>query len=340
MMSASISDLVMPGRWRRTALSLSVVFVVLHPATPFLQGSVAHSQPIFQRQKTQRVRLYDFHSRQDPACEVELSVMNSASTTGRTFTTTKTNVCPNRRQLLVGGMGGIVVTHPNAAKAAASLMDTLFSSEAGRRRQLELCLVIVLRALCWVKFQSQLFDELSTLAMKNNNTTSNDQEDLFQRKKMLYLETRLGAKAILTGKVGPGSTGKIYTLATLQLPACLIDLEWHALQQQSSTSSKSSNKALATRVSDWRQSFTEALASVVEFDGLETLTDPSPRSSLTLSQYNDNKANFVRRTLKELVVPTGIELIHAFGSEPLQRSLYYMEQYYASEIPLDVALWL
>jgi hypothetical protein len=221
-----------------------------------------------------------------------------------------------RRQVLrvsiIGAISGAISITP-AANAAIGLT----MSNDSNRRQLELCLVALLRVLYWAESQSQALEAVFLQSDEGND----------ERCRKLYLETRLGAKAILTGKIGPGATGSTYTLATLQLPACLADLEWHA--SRSSTADRSYKQ----RVSELRRSFTEGLASVVEFDGLETLIDPSPRSSLTLSHYNPNKAVFVRRVLRELVLPVGNRLALSFGPEPLERSLAFTQQYYANEIP-------
>jgi len=77
----------------------------------------------------------------------------------------------------------------------------------------------------------------------------------------------------------------------------------------------------------------EALASIVEFDGLETTQDPSPRSSLTLGQFNDRKAKFVSRMLSERIVPLTQELIDYFGAETRAQCEAYVREYYRSELP-------
>jgi len=220
-----------------------------------------------------------------------------------------------------------MTTVPSAAAAALTAIATataasplpahaaLFSGP--EHRQLELCLVAVQRVVYWSQSQAD--------ALRRSSNSSDDEQQ--QRRKAKYLETRLGAKALLTGRVGPGATGRVYQLASLQLPGCLQDLEWHAAARKQSNTRSNSNV-----VADLRRNFSEGLASVVEFDGLETLLDPSPRSSLTLSAYNDNKAEYVRRALQELVVPSGQQLLRAWGPEPLERARGFVQQYYASEI--------
>ena len=212
-----------------------------------------------------------------------------------------------------------------AIAAAPSLPAHAALFSGPEPRQLELCLVAVQRVVYWSQSQADALRRTS-----NNNA---DDEQQKQRRKAKYLETRLGAKALLTGRVGGGPTGRVYMLASLQLPGCLQDLEWHAStaarkQQQPTSNNRSRNNAVA----DLRRTFSEGLASVVEFDGLETLLDPSPRSSLTLSAYNDGKAEYVRRALDELVVPSGQQLLRAFGPEPLERARGFVQQYYKSEI--------
>lgn len=224
--------------------------------------------------------------------------------------TPRSPITGRRRRLLGGLATAFALSRPQQSNAAIG-----FLTADQDRRQLELCLVAVLRVMYWAQLQA------NALLPDDTNKTADE-------RKKKYLEARLGAKAILTGKVGGGATGKVCTLATLQVPACLADLEWHANKQSSQFQS----------VSDLRRDFSEGLAAIVEFDGLETLIDPSPRSSLTLSQYNDNKAVFVRRALLELVLPAGNKLVRAFGPEPLQRSVNYIQQYYSSEIPVTTVV--
>jgi len=188
---------------------------------------------------------------------------------------------------------------------AASLLGSRQVSAAfpfqKERRQLELCLVVVQRVTFWAE----------SVAKKLQSAETIDQ------RKQSYLEARLGAKAILTGKIGGGAPGKVYSLAGTELPSCLQDLEYYGKSKQ---------------VAELRRDFFESLATLVEFDGLDTLTDPSPRSSLTLTQFNNDKAVFVQRMLLERVVPTGNSLVNSFPAESVQQSQAYIQQYYASEV--------
>jgi hypothetical protein len=191
------------------------------------------------------------------------------------------------------------------------------STNAADHRQLELCLVSVLRVLYWSQCQIEQIDD----SMVSVDTG----EGAINRQRALYLETRLGAKAALTGRIsGSGATRSVYTLTTLQLSGCLQDIEWYGARTDNFR--RNYVDALCT-------SFREGLASIVEFDGLDTLTDPSPRSALTISQYNVNKLKLIRRILNERIIPNGQKLVIAFGPEAYQRSNGYIMQYYSSELP-------
>jgi hypothetical protein len=181
-----------------------------------------------------------------------------------------------------------------------SSANALFGSKD--RRQLEVCLVSVLRVIYWAQFTATSLQEAETL----------------EQRKQRYIEARLGAKAVLTGKIGGGANGRVYALASVQLPGCLKDLQSYATSRQ---------------VADLQQDFYESLAAVVEFDGLETLQDASPRSTLTLQQYNRDKSIYVQRLLLERVIPVGEQLVNAFGPDVRQTCLSFIEKYYADEIP-------
>ena len=138
----------------------------------------------------------------------------------------------------------------------------------------------------------------------------------------------------MTGRIfSSGATNRVYILTTLQLPGCLQDLEWYSVQSPSKNTNSYSNRR--TSIGDLCTSFRESLASIVEFDGLDTLTDPSPRSSLTMSQFNIDKLKLIRRTLNERVIPDGQKLLLAFGPTAYQRANGYVQQYYSNEIPVQ-----
>jgi hypothetical protein len=181
-----------------------------------------------------------------------------------------------------------------------SSANALFGSR--EKRQLEVCIVSVLRVIYWAQFIASSLQQAETV----------------EQRKQRYIEARLGAKALLTGKVGGGANGRVYALASLQLPEVLHDLQSYATSRQ---------------VEDLRQDFYESIAAVVEFDGLETLQDASPRSTLTLQQYNRDKAIYVERLLLERVVPVGEKLVNSFGPDVRQTCLNFIQKYYADEIP-------
>jgi hypothetical protein len=173
------------------------------------------------------------------------------------------------------------------------------------RRQKELCIVNLLRLQYWAQ----------TIA------TSLEPSQDIERRKKAYLEARLGAKAIVAKKqkVGGGATGQVFLLISLGIKGCLDDLSFYAKDKR--------------KVDQLKDDLTEALASVVEFDGLETTQDPSPRSFLTLGQFNDQKAQFVRRMLSERIVPLTQELVDYFGAETRAQCEAYVREYYRSELP-------
>jgi len=181
--------------------------------------------------------------------------------------------------------------------------------EQGEHRQLELCLVSTLRVVYWAKSLSkEIVDE----------SLSSEQ------RKQKYVEARMGAKAIFTGGKGVASVSpRIYALASLQLLGCLEDLDYYA-----------TNKI---RVGNLRQDLREALANLVEFDGFDTLIDPSPRVALILAQYSESKATYVRRVLTERIIPAGEQIVQSFDASAVERSYSYLRMYYGSEMPSEAA---
>lgn len=170
------------------------------------------------------------------------------------------------------------------------------------RGQLDFCLVSLLRETYWAE------------SVVQDLKTTDDEE----RRKQVYLQARLGAKALVTGKVGGGASNRVYQLSTLQFRDCLADIAYYGKSRQ---------------VSDMTQDLLESIAAVVEFDGLETTTDPSPRSSLTLSMYNPKKATYVQRLLSERVIPISKQLFDSFDFDVRQRCLAYVASTYPNEEP-------
>jgi len=207
----------------------------------------------------------------------------------------------SRRTAFGQGMSGLAfgVLHldtvtPRRADAA------LFGGK--ERRQLDFCLVNLLRVTYWAE------------SLVESLTTTEDED----KRKQIYLEARLGAKALVTGKVGGGATNRVYQLSTLQFRGCLEDISYYGKSRQ---------------VSDSCQDLLESIAAVVEFDGLETTTDPSPRSSLTLSMYNPKKSTYVQRLLSERVIPVSKQLFNSFDPGIRQRCEAYVASTFPNEVP-------
>ena len=200
---------------------------------------------------------------------------------------------PTRRAVLSSIISGLAIGPTLDAQAALLWSNT-------DRRQLELCIVTILRVSYWAE---------TVVARMQNNTQE-------QQQQAAYLEARLGAKAVLTGRVGGGANMRVYELSGLQLRGCLEDAVFY-------------NR----RVEQLSQDLLESLAAVVEFDGLETTQDPSPRSSLMLSMFTPQKATFVQRMLSERVVPTSMAIVDAFGPQVRSKSEAYIKQTYPSEVP-------
>jgi len=184
------------------------------------------------------------------------------------------------------------------------------------RRQKELCLVNLLRLLYWSE------TIVYTLDSSSSSSEDDDLVAIEEQRKKAYLEARLGSKAMVGKKqnrVGGGATPRVFLLISLGITGCLEDLVFYAKDKK--------------RIEQIKEDIIEGLASIVEFDGLETTQDPSPRSSLTMGQYNDQKAIFVKRMLSERISPLIEELVNYFGSETRTQCEAYIREYYTSELP-------
>lgn len=212
-----------------------------------------------------------------------------------------------RRTFLSTAAGGFSwsVTTTSSTSHAFPLGDN-----SKDRRQKELCLVNILRLQYWAKSTAMIL------------SMSSDTNDDIEQRKTAYLEARLGAKAMVAKKqkMGGGATPRVFTLLSLQLLGCLDDLTYYSKYNK--------------KVVQLKEDLVESLASIVEFDGLETTQDPSPRSSLTLGQFNEDKATYVRRMLNERVTPLTQELVDFFGPESKAQCEEYIRQYYSNEIPI------
>ena len=240
-----------------------------------------------------------------------------------------------------------------AATLSAAAMKPLPTNawfEAKERIQLDLCLVNLLRLLSWAQTESNLLSlEKTTTTTTTTTTTPSPPPEqtsaaldanaattvaanLQKKKKQAYLESRLGAKAVLTGRIGGGATLAVYTLASLKLRDCLDDLVYYynANNNNNDKTTTTRRDIGRIRMDALRDDLVEDLAALVEFDGLETTQDPSPRSSLTMTMYTDQKAVFVRRMLQERIVPTLLTILQQFDTE---RALTYLERQYPNETP-------
>ena len=157
-------------------------------------------------------------------------------------------------------------------------------------------------------------------------------------RKLPYLEARLGAKALLTQKIGGGSTTTVLKLASFNIKECLDDGKYWC--NQLVKSNQMEKRICTTDIISISEDIVESLASIVEFDGLETTIDPSPRSSLMLSMYNPQKGTFVYRTLMERVIPNCERYLDLFGDDRKQLCLEFVKRDYSDEIPFEVLMEL
>jgi hypothetical protein len=225
-----------------------------------------------------------------------------ATSIQETTTSSRRSIVSTSFQIAVGGL----ITGWTVDQQPATAAFSLFPEK--NHRQLELCVVSILRLQYWAQ----------TVAFKLQTAETIDQRT------SAYIEARLGAKAIVAGKIGGGASYPVFVLKSLQIRECLTDLQYYAAQN-----SKKDKKQTAQLAQD----LIESLASLVEFDGLETTTDPSPRSSLTLSMYTDTKGNFVNRMLSERIVGLCQDIVRLLGPDTREVCDGYILQYYSSELP-------
>jgi len=212
------------------------------------------------------------------------------------------------------------------------------------RRQLEICLVTILRVKYWAMTVSNSIN--TKLLSDTTNTGIADISDL--QKKAPYLEARLGSKALLTQKIGGGANFKVEELGKLQLKECIDDAKYSCSEMaknnqlptqvtgEISSAKKAKQMICSTELCDASDDLLESLASIVEFDGLETTIDPSPRSSLMLSMYNESKGKFIYRTFRERVIPSCERILSVFGSDRRRVVEDYVQRDYAAEVPFEV----
>lgn len=286
---------------------------------PLLQCSEAFSQPTLLRRRS-RVVLGTVPS---AAARDESTGSCHSDDFSVHVAVTSSTPCDRRRfiQNLSRSLLLVATVSPSGANSANAI--PFIGGGAEDKRQLELCLVTVLRVKYWAMGVSKSIDDL---LLKTGAAVPSDLE------KSPYLEARLGSKALLTGRVGGGANSKVYALAGLQLKGCLKDAEYWATVQAKLGDKKDRNAAIQ-RYAAASEGIVESLAACVEFDGLETTLDPSPRSSLMLAQYTNQKAQFVTRMLKERVIPSCDALMRCFDGEARERSMRYLRENFYNELP-------
>jgi len=141
-----------------------------------------------------------------------------------------------------------------------------------------------------------------------------------------YLEARLGAKALLTGRVGGGANLNVMRLASVEIRECLRDAKARCAESRKICEYRRAEEAAEEMI--------ETLAALVEFDGLDNTQDPSPRSTLFRTMYNKDKATFVKRLLLERLAPTCNTFILSFGGKETERNIQKLTAtIYPHEIP-------
>lgn len=211
------------------------------------------------------------------------------------------------------------------------------------RRQLELCLVQVLRTKYWAMNVAKAMNTKLLSPPTNSNSTAVIELSEAQRKQP-YLEARLGAKAILTKKIGGGANSNVVKLASFQLKECLDDGRYwctdlaksNQLPGQSTGQLKNGKRFCSNELESISDEIVESLASLVEFDGLDNIMDPSPRSSLMISMYDSKKGTFVYRTLVERIIPSCDRYLQVFGNDRLNVCLEFVRREYPDEMPIEV----
>lgn len=238
-----------------------------------------------------------------------------------------------RRRLLVACISSMTMWPAEGAFALPGL--PLFGGSSNNRRQLELCLVTILRTEYWAINISQSLNNKLLLPRNTNNELALESDN---QRKQPYLEASLGAKALVTQKIGGGANARVQTLSGLQIRECLDDIVyWCSRRKDDSLNNSNNNKRICNNeLPNYITELIESLASIVEFDGLETTTDPSPRSSLMLSMYTADKAKFVYRTLVERVIPSCEHILTIFGVERRQLIEEYVVRDYSSEVPFEI----
>ena len=218
------------------------------------------------------------------------------------------NHLKNRRGIIASftQLTPIILLDPRTHEKNANALP--FIDQQQDRRQKELCLVNLLRLQFWADSVSDKLKALDT----------NDDEN----RKVLYLEARLGSKVMVaeSKKISGGANANVFMLKGLHLRECLDDLTYYV------------DRKSKRQMDQYKDDLIESLASIVEFDGLETTQADSPASTLTLNMYNSQKGIYVQRMLGERIVPLTDDIIRLFGADARVQSEYYMREFYPSEM--------
>jgi hypothetical protein len=226
------------------------------------------------------------------------------------------NHLKNRRNIIASltQFTSLVLLDPRMHQKDVNALSLPFGDQQQNRRQKELCLVNLLRLQFWADSVSEKLKALDT----------DDEES----RKKVYMEARLGSKVMVASskKISGGATVNVFMLKGLHLRECLDDLTYYA--------DKSSKK----QMDQYKDDLIESIASIVEFDGLETTQDDSPRSTLTLGMYNSQKSIYVQRMLGERIVPLTDDILLLFGPDAKVQTELYMREFYPSEIKSTIPL--
>mmetsp|Transcript_24099 Transcript_24099/g.51195 ORF Transcript_24099/g.51195 Transcript_24099/m.51195 type:complete len:279 (+) Transcript_24099:69-905(+) len=216
----------------------------------------------------------------------------------------------NRRHIIASftQFASVILLDPRDHQRNANALSLPSFDQQQDRRQKELCLVNILRLQFWA---SSLSDKILAVDMSDE-----------ERRKSLYLEARLGSKVMVaeSKKISGGANANVFMLKGLHLRDCLDDLSYY------------SDKKCKRQMNQYKDDLIESIASIVEFDGLETTQDPSPRSSLTLTMYNAQKVVYVQRMLSERIVPLTDDILRLFGPDARAQTEYYMREFYPAEM--------
>jgi hypothetical protein len=223
----------------------------------------------------------------------------------------------SRRNIPLSGLKSVFLSsliglsfHPLEEASAAANIPNLFREH----KQLDLCLVTVLRVRYWSEATGLKLQRLLEESQSPDFTDKPllDSTPRLEKIQSLYLEARLGSKAMLTKKIGGGANLRVLTLATLEVKDCINDLRyWYTRVPVTTTISNSLAQFTLDNASE---DILESLANIVEFDGLETTQDSSPRSTLALRMFRLDKAKFIQRLLLERVLPNCDALVNLFGA--------------------------